>query len=137
MIALLANELTQQIRLTIQGLIILYIHCRDVVTKLIENNIATINDFDWIGQLRYYLEDEALITRMINASLKYGYEYLGNTKRLVVTPLTERCYRTIFGAIQSNLGCSIEVNTIQIFRLPYPTFYATISILFSRIIIEF
>jgi dynein heavy chain len=106
----LEDQLAEQTRLTIQGLIVLQVHCRDVAMKLIENNIAAVNDFDWIGQLRYYLDDEILITRMINASLSYGYEYLGNTKRLVVTPLTERCYRTIYGALHFNLGCSIEVN---------------------------
>lgn len=110
MIALFEDKLAEQSRLTIQGLIVLQVHCRDVAMKLIENNIAMVNDFDWIGQLRYYLDDEILITRMINASLSYGYEYLGNTKRLVVTPLTERCYRTIYGALHFNLGCSIEVN---------------------------
>lgn len=40
--------------------------------------------------IRYYWTREDLYIRAVNAEFIYGYEYLGNTGRLVITPLTDR-----------------------------------------------
>lgn len=96
-------------RCTLESLVVIEVHSKDIIGMLCERGVDSPTNFDWLAQLRYYWEENNhLMVRQINAELRYGYEYLGNTGRLVITPLTDRCYRTLIGALHLNYGGAPE-----------------------------
>uniref|UniRef100_A0A6P7G592 Dynein heavy chain 1, axonemal-like n=1 Tax=Diabrotica virgifera virgifera TaxID=50390 RepID=A0A6P7G592_DIAVI len=101
---LVKGKLTFVQREILSALIVIEVHSRDVTQNLLDLKIQNVNDFDWISQLRYYWIEEQMRVRAVNAEFPYGYEYLGNSGRLVITPLTDRCYLTLTGALHLKFG---------------------------------
>ena len=77
------------------------VHYRDIIEIL--RNCEGLNDFTWLQQLRFYNVGESIFACQVKSELPYGYEYLGATSRLVITPLTDRCWMTITGALHIQL----------------------------------
>ncbi|XP_007947093.1 dynein axonemal heavy chain 6 [Orycteropus afer afer] len=104
--ALVRGSLPKLHRNIITALITIDVHARDIVTELVEAKIDGVESFDWQRQLRYYwdVDLDNCVAQMALSQYTYGYEYLGACPRLVITPLTDRCYLCLMGALQLDLG---------------------------------
>jgi dynein heavy chain len=106
MVALVRMQLSVQQRTLICAILTIDVHARDVTRAIVTKKIDSLTDFEWTKQLRYYWDEEEddVFAKQTNSSFRYGYEYLGNGPRLVITPLTDTCYMTLTGALHMRLG---------------------------------
>ncbi|ALC49870.1 Dhc16F [Drosophila busckii] len=104
--ALTRKNISSLLRKILCALITIDVHAKDSVRMLIEKEVKSTNDFNWLKMLRFYwvIETETVTSRMAAANIPYYYEYLGAGGVLVLTPLTDRCYLCLMGAFQMDLG---------------------------------
>jgi len=117
---LVRGKLSKLDRKTIGALCVIDVHAVETIRTMVKAKVETIGDFEWISQLRYYWQEAwkdgqackegepTAVARIVNARCLYGYEYLGNSMRLVITQLTDRCYRTMISAIDLLYGGAPE-----------------------------
>jgi dynein heavy chain len=108
LVANVREPIPKQARQKINTIIIIEVHARDIVDEFVRDSILDAREFAWESQLRFYWDrakDDVLI-RQCTGVFGYGYEYMGLTGRLVITPLTDRCYMTITQALTYRLGAA-------------------------------
>lgn len=97
LITMLLGKLTPGDRQKIMTICTIDVHARDVVSKLINQKVESAQAFAWLCQLRHRWDEakDDCFANICDAQFRYSHEYLGNTPRLVITPLTDRCYITL------------------------------------------
>ncbi|XP_037943923.1 dynein beta chain, ciliary-like [Teleopsis dalmanni] len=116
LINLLLGDLTPGDRQKIMTICTIDVHSRDVVGKIIHAKVENSLCFQWQCQLRHRWDvaqnvlgteisgAEDCFANICDAEFRYAYEYLGNTSRLVITPLTDRCYITLTQSLHLVMG---------------------------------
>uniref|UniRef100_A0A7S3YCK6 Uncharacterized protein n=1 Tax=Lotharella globosa TaxID=91324 RepID=A0A7S3YCK6_9EUKA len=106
LIDLVLGRLNKRDRVKVITLITIDVHSYDVIQMLIDNKISDCEQFDWQCQMRYYWDKEKrdCLTKIMDSTFHNSYEYIGNTGRLVITPLTDRCYITLSQALTLKMG---------------------------------
>ena len=105
LIAMIRTDLDNLVRKSVNTLIILDVHARDIVDRFVRDSILDAKEFEWESQLRFYWDkkEDDIVIRQCTGTFEYCYEYQGLNGRLVITPLTDRCVMTLTTALTFKL----------------------------------
>ena len=113
LIKLTQTDLSKADRTRVMVMITMDSHSRDVIQTLIREKVQEAGCFQWQSQLKQTYDstpgdgpNSSTKCQVCDAAFNYGFEYLGNGPRLVITPLTDRIYVTATQALNLKMGCA-------------------------------
>ena len=108
MVKTIRKPIDKLARKKLNTLLIIDVHARDIVSAFVRDSVLNSEQFEWESQLRFYWdrEEDDSIIKQCTGNFRYGFEYMGLNGRLVITPLTDRCYMTLTQALTFKLGGS-------------------------------
>jgi dynein heavy chain 2 len=104
------------LELKVKALVFDVIHNYDVVRQLVAAKVTNLDDWMWHKQLKFRMQNtpaaeqqsgfaaQRCVVLMADAEFAYSYEYLGNTPKLVHTPLTDKCYLVLTQGMHLGYG---------------------------------
>ncbi|GAB0094127.1 Dynein heavy chain [Sergentomyia squamirostris] len=109
-VTLIRGDLTPHERQKLKILTVIDIHARDTIDGFVQDAVFDGQEFRWERQLRFYWlkEFDNIVVVQCGGRFMYGYEYVGLTGRLVMTPQTDRIYLAITQALTLNLSVALE-----------------------------
>ena len=119
------NDNLERNRLILFNYIVTIKYLMDVTTSLKDHKVRSPDNYDWQKLLKFQFQEKKdnqkkvvkannkveeflLLAEQLNNTSNYGYEYIGNKERIVITPLTEKCYLTMMTAIFYNRGGALQ-----------------------------
>jgi dynein heavy chain len=115
------ENLSVKNRMILYNYILINKHLTDVTMNLKVSGVKDSENFEWKKILKFAFEKSnktvksdtlidryTLVAEQLNNKAPYGYEYIGNKERLVISALTERCFLTMMTAISNHRGGSLQ-----------------------------